>query len=132
MNTLLLVAMVVEALAALAFIAMPGPALAPFGVTLDPSGTSMARLFGAAVLALVVLLWQAWASADPAVRRVALLALVVYWLASAALVAITLLGGLMNALGWSLVAAHLAFTAWTGVSLRKQSRPGGIAAGGKG
>ena len=119
MNTLLLVALVVEALAALAFIAMPGPALAPLGVALDPVGTSMARLFGAAVLGLTVLLWHAWSSTDPALKRVTVRTLVVYWLASAVLMAVTLLGGLMNALGWSLVAAHLALTAWSGAFLGK-------------
>jgi hypothetical protein len=119
MGTLLLVALVVEALAAIAFIAVPGAALAPLGVALDPTGTSMARLFGAAVLALAALLWHAWSSTDTALRRVAVRTLIVYWLASAVLMAMTLLGGLMNALGWSLVAAHLALAAWAGPFLRR-------------
>jgi hypothetical protein len=119
MNTLLLVALVFEALAAFAFIAMPGPALAPFGVALDPSGTSMARLFGAAVLGLAVLLWQAWSSADTVLKRVTVRALVVYWLASAVLIAMTLLGGLMNGLGWALVAVHVVLAIWSGAFLRK-------------
>jgi len=119
MNTLLLVALVVEALAALAFIAMPGPALAPLGVALDPVGTSMARLFGAAVLGLTVLLWHAWSSTDPVLKRVTLRTLVVYWLASAVLMAMTLFGGLMNALGWLLVGTHVVLAGWSGAFLRK-------------
>jgi hypothetical protein len=119
MNTLLLVAFVFEALAAFAFIAVPGPALAPLGVALDPSGTSMARLFGAAVLGLAVLLWHAWSSADRALKRVTVRTLVAYWLASAVLMAMTLLGGLMNALGWALVVVHVGLAIWSGAFLRK-------------
>jgi hypothetical protein len=118
MNTLLLVAFVFEALAAFAFIAVPGPALAPLGIALDPSGTSMARLFGAAVLGLAVLLWHAWSSADSALKRVTVRTLVAYWRASAVLMTMTLLGGLMNALGWALVVVHVGLAIWSGAFLR--------------
>ncbi len=118
MNTLLFVATVVELLAAILFIAAPGAALTPFGVALEPSSTSIARLFRSAVLAFPVLLWHARASADAALKRVAIRTLVVYWLASAAIIAITLLGGLMNSLGWSLVAAHVMLAVWSGAFLR--------------
>jgi len=119
MNTLLVVATVVEALAAIAFIAAPGAALAPFGVALEPSSTSIARLFGSAVVAFPVLLWHARASTDAGLKRVAVRTLIVYWLASAAIIAISLLGGLMNALGWTLVATHVALAIWSAALLRR-------------
>jgi hypothetical protein len=119
MNTLLVVATVVEALAAIAFIAAPAAALAPFGVTLEPASISIARLFGSAVLAFPVLLWHARASADAGLKRVAVRTLIVYWLASAAIIAITLLGGLMDALGWSLVTTHVVLAIWSAALLRK-------------
>ena len=119
MNTLFLVVMVVEGLVAIAFIALPGQALGQFGVTPDATAISFARLFGSAVLAFPVLLSYARASADAALRRVAVRVLFVYFLVSTVLLAITQLGGLMNALGWILVALHVAFTIWFGAFLTK-------------
>jgi len=62
MNTLLLVAAIVEGLFAIGFIAVPGPMLGPYGVALDPTSTSFVRLFGSALLTFPVLLSYARAS----------------------------------------------------------------------
>ena len=119
MNTLFLAAMIVEGLFAIGFIAVPGQMLAPYGVTLDPTAASFARLFGSALLTFPVLLSYARASADAALKRVAVRTLFVYFLVSTVLVVINQLGGLMNALGWIIVAIHVLFTVWFGAFLAK-------------
>jgi hypothetical protein len=117
MNGLFLVAMVVEGLFAIGFIAAPGQLLDPFGVTLDRTAISFVRLFGSALLTFPVLLSYARASADMALKRVAVRTLFVYYLVSTVLTVITQVGGLMNALGWIIVAIHAAFTIWFGAFL---------------
>jgi len=119
MNTLFLVAAILEALVGVVFIFLPGPFFGPLGVRLDEAGVLLARLFASALLGLVVVLWRARASADGALRQVAVRGLFVYFLVSAVVLAAAQAGGLMNALGWALVAVHAGFTAWSGAFLRK-------------
>jgi hypothetical protein len=116
---LLLVAAIVEGVFAIGFVAVPGPMLGPYGVTLDPTATSFARLFGSALLTFPVLLSYARASADMALKRVAVRTLFVYFLVSTVLVLMNQVGGLMNALGWIIVALHVVFTLWFGAYLKK-------------
>jgi hypothetical protein len=117
MNTLFLVALVVEGVVAIGFIGLPVQLLGPLGVTLDPAAAPVARLFGSAVLTFPVLLSYARASADAALRQVVVRALFVYFLVSSVVLLVTQLGGLMNALGWILVALHVGFTIGFGAFL---------------
>ena len=119
MNTLFLAAMVLEGVVAVGFLSVPGALLAPFGVALEPTAIPIARLFGSAALTFPVLLSYARTSADTALRRTAVRALFVYFLVSTAVLAVTQLGGLMNALGWILVAVHVVFAIWFGAFLTK-------------
>jgi hypothetical protein len=119
MNTLFLVAMVLEAVVAVGFLSVPGALLAPFGVVLEPTAIPLARLYGSAVLTFPVLLAYSRASADAAPKRIAARALFVYFLVSTAVLAVMQLGGLMNSLGWILVAVHVALTIWFGAFLTK-------------
>ena len=118
MNTLFLVATILEGLVVVVFVALPGPFFGPLGVRLDDSGVLLARLFASGLAALVVLLWHARSSADAALRHVAVQALFAYFLVSAVALAVAQAGGLMNALGWALVAIHVAFAAWSAAFLR--------------
>jgi hypothetical protein len=118
-NALFLVAMIVEGLFAVGFIAVPDLVLAPNGVTLDATSRSFVRLFGSALLTFPVLLSYARASADLALKRVAVRALFVYFLVSTVLIVISQLSGLMNASGWIIVGLHVAFTIWFGAFLTK-------------
>ena len=119
MNTLFLVATILEGLFAIGFIAVPGQMLGPYGVTLDRTATPFVRLFGSALLTFPVLLSYARASADVALKRVAVRTLFVYFLVSTVLLLITQLGGLMNWLGWIIVAIHAVLTIWFGAFLTK-------------
>jgi hypothetical protein len=118
-NTLFLVAMIVEGIFAVGFIFVPDLVLAPNGVTLDATSRPFVRLFGSALLTFPVLLSYARASADLALKRVAARTLFVYMLVSTVLIVIAQLGGLMNASGWVIVAIHVVFTIWSGAYLGK-------------
>jgi hypothetical protein len=109
-----LVAMIVEGIFAVGFIAVPDLVLAPNGVTLDATSRPFVRLFGSALLTFPVLLSYARASSDLALKRVAARTLFVYMLVSTVLIVITQLGGLMNASGWVIVGIHVLFTIWFG------------------
>jgi hypothetical protein len=50
MDTLFLVAMIVEALFGIGFVLVPGPMLNPFGVSLNDVATTFARLFGSGLI----------------------------------------------------------------------------------
>lgn len=119
MNALFLVTMIVEGIFAVGFIAVPGLMLGPYGVALDRTATNFVRLFGSALLTFPVLLSYARASADVALKRVAVRTLFVYFLVSTVLVVIAQLGGLMNSLGWIIVGLHVVFTIWFGAFLTK-------------
>ncbi len=119
MNTLFLVAAILEALVGLIFVFFPGPFFAPLGVRLDEPAVLLARLFASALLALVVLLWRARASTDAALRQVAVRGLFAYFGISAVFLAVAQVGGLMNALGWALVGVHVVVAAWSAAFLRK-------------
>ncbi len=119
MNTLFLVAMIVEGLFAIGFIAVPDLVLAPNGVTLDATSRPFVRLFGSALLTFPVLLSYARASADLALKRVAVRTLFVYMLVSTVLIVISQLAGLMNASGWVIVGIHVLFTIWFGAYVTK-------------
>jgi hypothetical protein len=122
MNTLFLVATIVEGLMAIGFIAVPSQLLGPFGVTLDRTATPFVRLLGSALLTFPVLLSYARSSADMPLKRVAVRTLFVYYLVSTVLVLMTQLSGLMNALGWIIVAVHVIFTIWFGAFLYPKER----------
>lgn len=119
MNVLFLAAAILEAIVGVVFILVPGRFFGPLGVRVDEAGVLLARLFASALLALVVLLWHARAAADAALRRVAVRGLFAYFLVSAMVLVVAQVGGLMNPLGWALVAVHVVFAIWSGAFLRK-------------
>jgi hypothetical protein len=108
-NALFLVAMIVEGVFALGFIAVPGPMLEPFGVVLDEKAAVFARLFGSALLTFPVLLWYARRSPDRGFKIGTARGLFAYYLASTPILLLAQTAGLMNPGGWSIVALHGVF-----------------------
>ncbi len=119
MNTLFLVALIIEALFGLGFLFVPGPMLGPYGVTLDATATAIARLFGSALISFPVLLWFARKSDKTEFKKGAVYSLFAYYLVSTVLLVITLLAGLINGLGWVVVGIHVIFLVWFGYFLVK-------------
>jgi len=114
MNTLFLVALIVEALFGLGFIFIPGKMLEPYGVILNETATTFARLFGSAILSFPILLWFARKSENQDFRKAVVYTLLFYFLVSTILLVMAQTAGLMNALGWSVIGIHVLFIVWFG------------------
>jgi tellurite resistance protein TehA-like permease len=121
MNTLLLVAMIIMGLFGIGFIFVPGAVLAPLGIDLTESATTVARMFGAALISLTVLQWFAWRSDNHEYRKGVVSGLVVYNLIGTLLLLAAQVSGQMNAMGWSLVVLHFVFLLWFGYFLIKKT-----------
>lgn len=123
MQALFLVTFIFEILFGLGFLIAPGTLFGAFGISLDPFGISIARLFGSAVLALSTLAWYARAKDSAALKVAAARTFFVYWLISTVVSLIAQLNGLVNTMGWSTIVLHLGFLIWTGVyAFQKETR----------
>lgn len=87
---------------------IPGPMLSLYGVTLNPGGTMMTQLFGAAFILLSILLWFARNApgSDVALRAI-VLAVVVGDAIGFIVALLAQLSGVANALGWVTVVLYL-------------------------
>jgi len=114
MNTLFLVTMIIQAIFGLGFTLIPGLLLAPFGVTLDPIANVFVNLFGAALLGYLVLLWYARRSNNPEFKKATIYCHFVYSLIAAVIMVIANVSGLVNAMGWIIVAKYVVLLIWFG------------------
>jgi hypothetical protein len=106
--------MVVKALVCLGFgvllLAIPGLLMSLYGVTLQEGGILMARLYGAALVGNLMLTWFSRNDPGSEALRAVVLGLFVYDAIGLVVAVIATLSGVMNALGWSVVAIYLFFT----------------------
>ena len=123
MNTLFLVALIVEALFSLGFLFVPGPVLSPLGVTLDDTAMVFARLFGSALISFPFLLWFARKSSSLEYKLGVLYSLFAYYLLASVILVVAELEGKMNTMGWGVIAIHVALTVWFGYFVVKQFLP---------
>jgi len=119
MNTLFLVALIVEALFGIGFLIVPGPMMAPFGVTLDDTAIIFARMFGSAIITFPILLWFSRKYASAETRKIVVYTLFAYFLLSTIILLVTQLGGMMNGLGWIIIGIHTVLLVWFGYYLLK-------------
>jgi hypothetical protein len=117
MNTLFLLALVIEALFGTSLVLVPGSIAGVFGVTLDAAPATFVRLFASALLSLAVMLWLAYKSTSPQLKKGVAISLLAYYLLSANLLVIAQLGSLLNAKGWALIAIHVLLVFWFGTYL---------------
>ena len=122
MNTLFLVYLIVEAIFGIGFLVAPGFLMGNMGLTLDETSTTFARLLGTLILSIPVLLFFAHKSSGSEFKRGVVYSVFVYLLLSTILLLITLLKGLMNAMGWGIVILHLTFMIWFGYYLINQRK----------
>jgi hypothetical protein len=121
MKTFLTVTAIVEAIAGFALLAAPSlTASLLLGAPLDSSAAvSLARVGGAAILALSIVCWLASRDAQSPAARGLVAAMLFYNFAVAAvLVFAGVSDGLHGALLWPAVAFHLAMGAWCAASRR--------------
>jgi len=114
--------MIVEAIFAIGFIFFPDFLMDPMGVTLDETSRTFARLFGTAVLSFPVLLFFARKSANLEFKGGVVYCIFTYYLASAIILLITQIKGLMSGMGWSTVVLHIVFMLWSGYYLIKPGK----------
>ena len=120
MKTLFTITLVVELLAAIGYIAAPRSLFATLGVTLNEFGISLARLFGSALLAFVVMLWYGRSTESTDAHRAVLATMFTYWLVSSIFFLIIQLSGLVNVMGWGTVILHLIFLVAYGIFLLRR------------
>ena len=108
MDTLFLVAIIIEAIFGIGFLFIPGLMLSLLSSsTLDAIATTFARMFGSAAISFSILLWFARKSDKPEFKKGVIYSLFPYYLVSLIIVVISQLEGLMNAMGWSVIGIHV-------------------------
>ena len=118
--------MVIKAVVSLAFgipmVAVPGLLMSIFGVTLDPAGILMARLYGATLFGNFMLTWFGRNIAASDGRRAICIHLFVYDAIGCIVALWATLSGVMNVLGWSVVLLYLLITFGFGYFLLAKPR----------
>ena len=114
MKTLFLVYLIVEAAFGIGFLFAPSLLMGPLGSTLDETSITFARLFGSLIISIPVLLFFVRKSASTEFKRAVVYSIFLYLLISTIILLITQLKGLMNSMGWGIVALHLGFMLWFG------------------
>ena len=115
--------MVIKAMVCLGFgillLAIPDKLISIFGATLGDGGMFTAREYGSALIGTLFLCWFAKNAVESDARRAIILALFVYDLIAFVMTAITVISGVLNPLGWSIVIIYLFFTLGFGYFLVK-------------
>jgi hypothetical protein len=115
--------MVIKAVVCLAFgillLAIPDKLLSIFGATLNDGGIFTAREYGSSLFGNLFLCWFARNAGESDARRAIILALFVYDLIAFVMTAVTVVSGILNALGWLIVFVYLFFTLGFGYFLVK-------------
>jgi len=89
------------------FVLAPALALSLYGVTVSAAGIVLARLMGAMLLGICVFTWFARDPEDSGARRGIVLGQFTHCAIGFIVSLLAQLAGLMNTLGWSLVAIYL-------------------------
>jgi hypothetical protein len=114
--------MVIKAAVCLVFgvilISVPGALLSLLGAALSPGGSFTSREYAAALFGNLMLTWFARNAADSDARRAIILALFIYDAIGFIVSLSAVLSGVLNPLGWFIVAVYLFFTLTFGNLLR--------------
>ena len=86
------------------FVLAPGALLSFFGIAYDVGTMYVGQMLGAAFLALSVITWFARESSDSRLVRAVLIGLLVFDVIGVIVSVVTVLGGIMNEVGWLIVA----------------------------
>jgi hypothetical protein len=117
--------MVVKTLICIGFgipmVVIPGRLMSVFGVALTVGGIFLARLYGATLLGNFMLTWLGRKITAPDARRAISVHLVVYDAIGFVVALLATLSGVMNVLGWAVVAIYFFVTLGFGAFLAKPS-----------
>lgn len=119
--------MVIKAVVCLAFglllLFVPGFVYSILGATLNAAGTFAAQEYAAAMLGLLMITWFGRNAKDSELRRATILGLTLYDAVGVVISLIAVLTGVMNALGWMIVALYLFLALGFGYFLVKNPQP---------
>jgi len=90
----------------LSFLLVPAVVLPMYGAATDPATLLMSRFFGVALLQVGLMLYLLRETRDAATQRVTAIAGVVGSVAGLLVALMGVMGGVVNALGWSTVAIY--------------------------
>jgi len=106
--------MVIKAAVCLVFgiilVSIPGALVSFLGAQLTPGGAFTSREYAASLFGNLMLTWFARNAAHSDARRAIILALFVYDAIGFVVSLLTVLSGILNPLGWFIVAVYLFFT----------------------
>ena len=106
LGTLMVIKAIIVIIFGIGFVVIPAPILSLYGASLDPVGTLMTRLFGAAFILLGVLLWQAKSDAGSQALKAIVLGIFIGDTIGFVIALLGQLSGVLNALGWLNVALY--------------------------
>ncbi len=106
--------MLIKAVVCLAFgfllLVLPETLLNIMGASIGPAGLFTARLYGAALTGTLLLTWTAKDAIQSKARRAIILDLFIYDAIGFVVATYNVLSGVLNWLGWGIVAVYLFFT----------------------
>ncbi len=106
--------MIIKAIICLGFgipmLLVPAKLMSLYGLTLDPGGMVVARLYGAALLGNLLLTWFSRNDTGSVALSAAVLHLFVYDGLAFIVTLVAVISGVMSAFGWSAVGIYLFFT----------------------
>ena len=101
---------------------VPAAIASVYGLEITDRERGILRLLGASYLRFGMLCWVARAVTDGAARRAIALGALAGWGLGVPVALVGQLGGLVNALGWSVVGLQIAFVLGWGWALREAAR----------
>ena len=107
LSYLMTVSAVVAVIFGIAFVLASGSLMPLYGATLNPAGTIIAQLFGAALIGFAVVNWFARNAKEGEALRAIVLANLVSDTIGFIVALLGQLSGVVNALGWSTVVIYL-------------------------
>jgi hypothetical protein len=120
MNTLFLISLVIEFFFSMGFVLMPSTLAGFFGENLTGFGVIIARLFGSALLGLVVLMWFGRSSNNPDTKRAVLASMFTYYVISSVFAVSAQFSGTVSPVGWGTVVLRLSLMIAFGIFLLRR------------
>ena len=109
LKTLMIIKAIVCLIFGIPMLLVPAKLMSFYGLSLDPNGMVMARLYGGALLGNLLLTWFCKNDSGSISLRAAVLYLFVYDGINFIVCLSAVITGIMNAFGWSAVAIYLFF-----------------------
>jgi hypothetical protein len=106
LNILMVLNTIVAGVFGIAFVLIPGQLVSWYGVNADVQLVYIARLFGAALMALALVSWMARNAAESDARQAIVTALAVGDIVGFVVALMAQLGGVVNGLGWTTVVIY--------------------------